>query len=889
MLRGRYSELATLDQLLAHVKDGRGGALEIDGDAGMGKTAMLAAAKSAASDFLVLDAEGVSAERTIPFAGLHQLLRPVLDEHDLTGVASEENAFAVYSAVTGLLAKVARDQPVLCCADDFPLLDEVSRAALVFAARRLGGDPVILLFAGCPERPTRLPRLVLDPVSDVAGQQILHDHVPDGLSPELCEELVSLASGNPQALVELVSALSLEQLAGTKPPPVSLPANSSLRTRHRERLEALSPDARKLVLLAVADEALDLDTVVRAAAHAGIDLHALDEAASSGLLRVSGQRAEIPTRLISSSLYADAPLSDRRATHDLLAGVLDRAEQRLKALWHRAATAPKPNEPLADELDLAAGKARRSKDYESSSRAYQQAAELTADPDAKALRLITAARDFWLSGHTHRSRALLRTLRPMAGNDTVRSLADILEGEIELREGVPTVGHQILLDAADRLTGTNLALAITALMRAGEASIAAGNFDGYIATARRVRALSGHDDPLVRLMRDHCAGLSAMVQGEYDRAKEPLHRVVTLAGQVHGCTPKFWGCLAALVRGDDRRAHHLAAQAVNVARADGTGVHTPRALEFLAHTALRLDHYPSALTSAVEGLRLAQAAKHHNSTISHLCLLALIAALQGDKDTTQARLTTAADQARGRRLAWPSAVTRWALACLDLAEERPSDALTRLRPVITGLDGSSPFVRIMATPHFIEAAVRCGERKKATHALEVFDDWACSTRNPGQLALSQRCQALLASGTEADERFREAVRLHRRGDRPFELAKTELFYGERLRRNRKPRAAREHLRNAWKTFQRYDAAYWSDRARAELRAAGESVEPEGRASIGDLTPQQAQISRLVTEGATNREIAAQLFLSPRTVDHHLRNIFAKLGIRSRVELSALFR
>jgi DNA-binding CsgD family transcriptional regulator/tetratricopeptide (TPR) repeat protein len=892
MLRGRDSELAMLDRLLQDARKGRGAAVELAGNTGMGKTALLGAARARASDFLFLQVEGVETENELSFAGLHQLLRTLLPDREISSLVSSGNTFTAYSEMTGVLANAARERPVLCCVDNFDLLDPVSRAGLIFAARRLTTEPVVLLLACPPDLSTGLRRVPLGPLDDVAAQRLLEDQVPGGLPEDLTAELLSLGCGNPLALTELASALTPAQLAGTVSAPVSLPAESRLRAHYRQRYEALSPTARRLVLLAVTGEWLGLDTLVSAAAEAGIDLRALDEATASGLLHVRGEQVGVPTRLLRSCLYTDAPLTERRTTHLLLASVLDHEQRHLDALLHRAATTSTPDERLADELDQAAATARKAKDYESSSRAYELAAELTPDRDARALRLLTAARDCWLAGYTYRSRSLLRRLRPILSDDAMRGMADLLEGEMELRDGVPDVGHQNLLDAAELLAGRHVPLAASALMRAGEASVGAGHYHDYFDTGKRVSALVGSGaPPLLQLMVDHFAGVGAALQGRYAEAKEPLHRVIELASSQPGCAPKIWGCVAALALGDDTLAHTMATHAVNAARAEGSPANVPRALEFVAHVALRLDNFSTAVNTAMEGLRLAEAAGQHVSVANLRCVLALTAAYRGDKKTAQSDLEKAAEHATARGLPWPRPLGSWAMACIDLTEDRPAEALSRLSPLLATdrPAGGSPFARVTAIPHFVEAAVQAGERETARVAVDTLDSWAQHTGNPGHMAVALRCRALLVDGEEADELFQKALLLHPPGGRPFERAKTELFFGERLRRGRKPRAAREHLRNARQTFQRYDAAYWAERAGGELRAAGESVTPVGGPGMADLTPQQTQIARLVAEGATNREVAAQLFVSPRTVDHHLRNIFTKLGIRSRVELTTFFR
>ena len=274
--------------------------------------------------------------------------------------------------------------------------------------------------------------------------------------------------------------------------------------------------------------------------------------------------------------------------------------------------------------------------------------------------------------------------------------------------------------------------------------------------------------------------------------------------------------------------------------------------------------------------------------VDHLTILALTAALQGDKTTAVHRLHLAAADVARRGLGRPSTFGSWTLACVDLVDNRPADALNRLRLLAVDTGRVHPGIKVMTAPHFVEAAVACGRPAEAASALRQYEDWATGTGCPARLALSHRSHALLAgTGAGADEYFREAIRLHRVGGTPMELAKTELFYGHRLRRDRQPKAAREHLRDALRIFQQYGSEHFVDLVRAELRASGDTIEPTRTAAAAELTAQQSQIAHLVAEGATNREIAAQLFISHRTVEHHLRNIFARLEVRSRVELARL--
>ncbi|RAY11235.1 helix-turn-helix transcriptional regulator [Actinomadura craniellae] len=911
MLRGRDHEVETLGALLDRARGGRGGALAVVGGPGMGKSALLEHAVRTASGFEVLGTRGNPPERSMPFAGLHRLLQPVARRiGDLTsqqavtlapvvgtGDPRDTDAFAVNVAVHRMLTVIAADRPVLCWMDDVQYLDPATLEALTFAARRLGGEPVVMLFAARDDRVGHLggdplaeiPRLRPAGLDDEVARRLLEDHLDGGVAEETAGELTDLAGGNPLALIDLARALTPRQLSGEDPPPAALPPRSRLRALYARRYRRLPADARWLTLLAAADERLTVETLTLAAAETGADLDALEAARTAGLIVLDGDAVTVPHRLIRSSLYAEAPLAERRAAHELLALVLDGERHRLRRALHRSATAEE-DEGLAGELDRAASRARRTGDYADASRAGRRAAALTPAPERRAERLVAAATDAWLAGRPRRSRTLLRQVRPLATGPALRGLADLLHGTIELRDGTPAAGRQALLSAAGHLLESDRTLALTALTRAGEAACSAGDHVGYCEIADRVLALRGPaEPPAVELMFEHFAGLSAGFRGRHDEAAGPLRRVIELAGELDDCPSLVWGCVAALGLGDNPRARDLATRAVTAARELGSPALLPNALDFLSLVQFGQGHYPAAVATSLDGLRLARAAGQRNSAIDHLARLAVVAAMLGDRETALLRLRAVGDQPTARGLVRADGLSAWALACLDLIEDRHSDAAVRLRPLL-GVRQVHPTVGMMAVPHFVEAAVHCGREEPAGRVLRIYERWARSTGCLVRQALAERCRALLAGDdTDAERHFQEALRLHHRTEAAFELAKTELLYGHRLRRGRRPKDARGHLRNALRTFEQHDADHWADRARSELRAAGESVQSEAEPALDTLTPQQLQISRLVSEGATNREIAAQLVLSPRTIDHHLRNIYAKLGIRSRVELSRHFQ
>ncbi|GLY50509.1 LuxR family transcriptional regulator [Lentzea sp. NBRC 102530] len=747
---------------------------------------------------------------------------------------------------TALLNAVKGTYDALLCVDVAEIDDELlqlardverTRAALVIAAE---GSP------------RGLPGIALDPLDAATSVRVLHDLVP-GLPATLAADLADLACGNPLALTELAGSLTSAQLGGIAPAPERLPQSSELRQRWRARFDALSPGARHVVALAAVDEEIDPET---------LDLAAVAEAGPLFDTR----------RLVRSALLADVPRALLRHAHATLAETLPPGARRT---WHQAVTAH--DEQLADALTAHAEHARRCGDFARAARDHDRAASLTTDPEHKAHNLLKAAADHWAHGAPHRARAVLRTATRMTHTPELRALMDLVVGGIDLGESLPDVAADRLIRAARGLAGSRRAMAVAALGFAGEAASIAGDLRRYTAVAEFAQHLREPDEPAVtRLTLDHLTGMLATFEGRHVEALPALRTVVDLADQVPGPQARIWASQAAYVLGDATRSHEMATSAVTAARETGFTALVPWALVYRALSALLLDQHAAALNAATEGVHAATAIGQHNAVVDHLTILALLAALRGDADTALERIDTATEHITQRGLIRPSTFGAWAFACVDLARDRPADALDRLR-----LNPGHAGIKVMAAPQVVEAAVACGRPSTGDRALQPYEKWAGATGSTARLALSHRCHGLLEPGT-ADEHFEEAIRLHRASGTALELAKTELLYGNRLRRGRKPKAAREHLRDAVRIFQSYQADHWVDRARAELRAAGDSTEPKDHPG---LTPQQAQIARLVAEGATNREVAARLFLSHRTVEHHLRNIFARLGVRSRVELT----
>jgi DNA-binding CsgD family transcriptional regulator len=913
-VRGRDRLLGAADRLLNEARARRGGALAVFGGTGMGKTTVLRAVCGGAAGHLLLRTSGVAPEAELPLSGLHRLLQPLSRRatelsapqravlSDLLGPRTPPAVadFALCSAVHRLFVELSRVRPVLCCVDDVHWLDPVSMAALAFVARRASTERIAMVFAAecasgggeCGESLAGIVRVRLAPLGAEASLQVLADRAAaTWLAPDLAADVVELASGNPLALVELAAALTPEQMGGEAPAPASLPRHSRLRRGVGRRFARLSEQARRIILMAVVDDQLAVDTVLRTTEADGVDLAVLDEAIGSGLVVMEDDTITVATNLTRAILHAEASLAERHAAHRTLATLLDDERDVLRRTWHRAVTDSSARQRLAVQLCDGAATARADGNYLASATAYERAASLVRQSATQAEWLLDAARCSWLAGGTRHTRALLRQAVPLATAPGSRAVVDLMQGAIALRDGAPGVASQNLRAAAEQLLDSDRESALTALVLAGEANCLVGDYPGYADTAHRVADLRTADEaPAAELVFDHFTGMAATYDGQHDKALGPLRNVVRLADTGGDVTGLILGSQAAYTLGNLTKAFELAVRSVSLARCRSLTTLVPWGLVYVSMSALLLDQHSTAVSAAMEGLRESQALGLRNCAVDHLMILAMLAAAQGDRETSLRRADAATDWVSTQGLARAGTLGSWALACLDLADDRPVDAMDRLRLMAAGAGRVHLAIRVMAAPNVVEAGVRSQQLVPAMHALATFDRWVGDSDCAPRLALSHRCHAMLAEApVDADEHFREAIRLHRSSETALELAKTELFYAARLRRGRKPTAARELLRDAVRIFHDYHAEPWARRATAELRAAGESVQPGEPVKMGELTAQQTEISRLVAEGATNREIAAQLYISARTVDHHLRNIFAKLGVRSRVELAARFR
>ncbi|GIJ70111.1 transcriptional regulator [Virgisporangium ochraceum] len=848
MLRGRAGAKDEISAILAGAAAGRGGALLLHGDPGIGRSALLRFAASEAVDFAVVELSPGDRVST-PFTSLR--------DRNLDPYA---RSIALLGAVRAGTAR----QPLLLCVDDAHDLDRDTLDVLGFLARRLDHErvAVIVTCEGAEPVLAGVPHHRLDPLDRDASRQVIDDLLPES-GADLGPAIVAVAEGNPRALVDLARHARL-----TGAVPQTLPPDSHLRRHYRARLATLPGHTRWLLLLAAADPDLDAAELTRAALASGLEVTGLEPAERARLVAITSGEVVFPQPLARTVVYHEADPATRRAVHRTLAGVLTGSRKELRRNLHLAAASTGADATLAAALERTAGS-----DHGPASVALERAAALTPDPEAAARRLVAAAERAWLGGEPHRTKALLSRLP----NDLVSGTAEFLAGELELTAGAARPAAKTLLRAAARLTERDRHRALAALQRAGVAACAAGDYTRYPEIARRVAALrQPGEPPAVELVFEQFAGQAALFQGRHGAAVGPLKRVFALATSLDDAAALTAASGAAILLGDDVRAGRLATRAAEVARSTGNRAVLPQALEFAAVAEFALGRYPAATSMLLEGLRAARETGQEDLVTTNLATLAVLAAISGDRPTCQLRVREVRSRPRAGLRA--TSMVEWALATLDLFEGHAAPALGRLRSVVRA-DGDL-VLRVAAAPHYIEAAARSGDRVAARRAVDAFDPWASSTRSSGWLALAARNRALACfDDAEASEHFEAALGLH---DAGFERARTELLFGERLRSSHQD-SARRHLRSALEMFEVYDVGPWRDRAAAALRG----VEGAGVRVEGNLTAQQLQIARMVADGATNQEVAARLFLSRRTVEYHLRNIYLRLGVRSRVELVRL--
>jgi DNA-binding CsgD family transcriptional regulator len=897
-LRGRGAECAVLDGLVGAIRRGESRSLVLRGEAGIGKTALLEYLISAASDLTVLRAVGVESEMELTFASLHQLCAPLLDQ--LPGLPAPQrqalevvfglssgaapDRFLVGLAVLSLLSETAEQHPLLCVVDDAQWLDQTSALTLAFVSRRLLAEPVGIVFAAREpgQELHRLPELEVRGVRNGDARALLSSAVRFKLDAHVRERIIAETRGNPLALLELPRGLTATQLAGGFGLLGAQALSGQIEKSFVRRLEALSEDARRLLLLAAAEPVGDPLLLLRASERLGVALSAV-ETETDGLLAI-GERVTFRHPLVRSAVYRSAPPQERRTVHLALAEVTDGELDPDRRAWHLAAAAPGPDEKVAMELEQSAGRAQARGGFAAAAAFLQRAVELTAEPARRADRALAAAQAALQAGAFDAARRLLGTAEAGELDDFQHARGDLLRGQIASSSGAGSNAATLLLKAAKQLESLDLDLARDTYLDALSAAQLAGpaGATARLEVCRAVRALpppAGPPRP-VDLVLDGLAllitegraaamptlrGAARVLAGEGLSARERLR----LGWLASASTYAVW---------DNEATRAVIASQIRLVRDAGALEQLPIYLASLAGTTLRAGDFAAVASLMAETRDVAAATGARLLPFTAL----LLVALTGREAEASTLIHTTIDQAEDTGQESAATMAHYAAAILHNGLRRYEEAMAAARQACW--DPADLYVSGWALPELVEAAVRCGQAGLAQDALERLAAVTQPAGTDWALGIEARSRALSSEGAAADQLYREAIdRLERARLRP-DLARAHQVYGEWLRREGRRADAREQLRAAHEQFASIGMEAFAERARMELLATGETVRKRAVGTRDDLTAQERQIAELASSGLSNSEIGARLFISSRTVEWHLRKVFTKLGVSSRRQL-----
>lgn len=904
MLHGRAHELAVIAELLERASRGSSGALILRGEPGIGKSSLLSHAAEHSAGMQVLRVVGVPSEVGLAFAALHQLLWPVREDierlpapqaaalGEALGLGSaaigERNRFLVSAGALTLLADIAERRPVLCLVDDAHWLDESSADVLLFVARRIEAEGIALVFAardgeGNPLLASTVPELRLAGLDVDASYELLAEGAADLFERSVVGDLVGRTGGNPLALLEAASSLGPDERAGRKPLPAATPIGPQLERTFLDRVEGLPAATQTLLQILAAEGSGALATVLAVAAGFDVGIDALGSAEAAGLLRVHDGQVTYCHPLMRAAVYGAMTFERRRAIHQTLAESLGAAAADRQA-WHLAAAASGPDEVAAAALESSADRARARSGHAAAAAALERAAALSTDERAGARRLVLAAESAWSAGQTTQAQALVDRAQATSYGRREGVLIANLQGLLHLRTGTPAEAIDILVHGAEMAADDDPMLALEMLMAAVDAANNAGEPLRIVDIGRRAEALRAPDSDRARFALRFLGGTSALMEGDTARGMDLLEAADALAEALDEPALLRRAALAGLYRGrgDNKR---LAARALARSRTLAAVGDLPSILVFTSLEAAAAGFLSQAIVHASEGLHLARETGQETAACCLLAALATVAGLRGREQECRAYAQEAFDHAVPRRLGLATGFATEALALLDLGLGRPEQALERYLSIVSAAPGAGhPFVAYTTTSFLVESAVRAGQRGVAEAAVSRFATGA-ERAGAGHRAMLAYCRGLLGDD-DPSAHFEEALALFD-APLPFWRARVELGFGEHLRRTRQRTRARSHLRSALGSFDALGIAPWAERARSELRASGETARLRTPDTRTQLTPRELQIAGFASQGVSNPDIAAQLFLSRRTVEYHLRKVYQKLDITSRAQLAEL--
>ncbi|HLI60723.1 MAG TPA: AAA family ATPase [Solirubrobacteraceae bacterium] len=900
MLLGRERERQRLRAALDRARAGTSDVLGLVGEPGIGKTALLRDAAEQAEGMRVLRARGIESQARIAFASLFELLRPALgalgripapQARALEGalalrVSEAHERFAVGAATLSLLAAHAESGPVLVLVDDAHWLDGSSAEALLFAIRRLIADPIAVLLGVRRDEPslldgTDVETLVLSGLGAADAAALL-----PGLAPDAVRRLHLATGGNPLALLELADEPEALALA---PEGAPLLVSARIREAFARRARSLSVAERRVLLLAAASDTGDLALLARAAGRLGLDPAGLVAAEQAGVVSLAAGTVEFRHPLARSAVYASARAQARRDVHRALADALPDTDVDRRA-WHLANAVAGPDDGAAAALEMAGVRARGRSAYAPAAVAFERAARLASRPAARGRLLRLAAEASWHAGLVERALALLERAQSTSGDGDGDGRLDLeeLAGRIAVRRGPVMRGHDILAAVAERVDPER-----AAGLRAEAA--AACFYAGQPAAMLKIAERAWHELPegasrRTRFLASAAVGMAWVVGGDAAAGERAVERAIALAegsGELrHDIDLLPWLAVAPIILRDATAGRRLLADALKGARARSAIGTLPFVLTLVALDHATTDRWDLAAATYREAIGLAREGDQRTVLAFGLSGLVRLLARRGDEAECRALAAEALELCArvGTRLHELWVLEGLAMLELGLgAAARAHRQLERQRRLATECGLTDP--DISPLPELVDSLLRLGRRDAAERLAAEFAEVAAARSGAWSLARAERAGALVAAGMPlAEARFEQALVHHRHTPDVFETARTRLAYGERLRRAGRRARARGQLRPALEAFERLGAAPWADRARAELRATGETVRRGDPSARDELTPQELQIGMLLADGRTTREAAAALFLSPKTVEYHLHHVYLKLGIHSREEL-----
>ncbi len=901
-LYGRQDECGLMTELVDGARRGHGAVLVVHGEPGSGKTALLDYAAGLAAGLRVIRTDGAESEAELAYAGLCRLRGPLSGPlgklPDPQRAALEivfglragpaPDRFLLGLAVHGLLTEAAAEGPLVCVIDDAHWLDRASRQALAFAARRLSAEPVLVIFAARQPAAdlTGLPDLALGGLPDADARDLLASAARGPLDKRVRDQIVAEAHGNPRALTDLLGDLAPVRLAGGFGLP-EMPQGPAAATVRR-RVSDLPAQTRLLLLLAAADPTGDPVLVLRAAGKMGIPPEAVYPAAEADLLTF-GARVVFRLPAVRSAAYQSASQRDRRAVHGALARATMQPGAEDRRAWHLGKATLGPDEDVAAELERTAVQAQARGGLPAHAAFLESAVLLTPDAQQRSRRALAAAAAMLHAGEPNGAARLLDLAAGEIPDDRWLARADLVRARLAFARSRNGQVPRLLLDAVQRLDWSDAAQARGACLDAFRAVTFAGGLAAPggtvtdVASAARETPNAGPAGPADLLLD----GLTAYLTGERATGAAVLRRALSCLGPGMTASEELrWLPLAravALYLWDDAAWDRLSRRSTSLARDTGALGELPVALDSVACLHLLRGELSMAESLTAEARAVAEATGSRPSPTGALG----VAAMRGHRDLALTMIDGAARDAALHEEGLGVAAAKWATALLHNGLGQYGTALSAAGEAVR-YAGAAPLAG-WAAAELVEAAARSGQPELAAEAMRGLSESASAAGTGWALGIRARSLALLSGGAAAEDRYQAAIDHLGRSAARVDLARAHLLYGEWLRRENRRVDAREQLRQAHETLGAIGAAAFAERARRELLATGETVRTRTKAADRDLTAQEMQIAVRARDGQTNTQIGAELFLSPRTVEWHLRKVFAKLGIASRRQLPHALR